>query len=116
MVKRDFGQQPLTEQEIIECYWYPVKDNLIGGWSVCNVNMPTSDMNVYEGQFELGSFMTEYQAKHIADVHNKWYQDEVLNTYKSNIEVGIAYNISKYYNGNKAPLSTGVLDMLRQID
>lgn len=74
---RNFKKEPVTEQEVIYCYWYPVVDNLIGGWAISNVDMTTADLNPYEGKFELGSFMTEAQARHIADIHNTWYQDLV---------------------------------------
>jgi len=89
MVKRDFGQNPITMDEVLHTYWYPVVDNLIGGWSVANVDMATADLNPYEGKFELGSFMTEYEARHIAELHNQWWQHQVWKTYEPNIHADL---------------------------
>jgi len=89
MVKRDFGQNPITDEEVIHTYWYAVIDNLIGGWAVSNVNMPTADLNPYEGRFELGCFLAEYEARHIAELHNAWWQKQVWATYAENIHADL---------------------------
>jgi hypothetical protein len=89
MVKRDFGKQPLTVDEIINCYWYPVVDDTIGGWAMSNVDQSVAHLDPYEGQFELASFLTEEEARHIAQVHNKWYQDKVYKTYYDNVDEGL---------------------------
>ena len=98
MVKRDFGQEPITNEEVLNCYWYPVIDNLIGGWAVSNVNMTTADLNPYEGQFELGSFLAEYEAKHIAGLHNTWYLAKVYESYRENIEYSWYWEVVNYYH------------------
>jgi hypothetical protein len=85
MVKRNFQKQPITQEEIIYCHWYPVTDDTIGGWAISNVPEPVSELNPYNGKFELGSFMTEDEAKHIAYVHNAWYSSVVAMSYMDNL-------------------------------
>jgi hypothetical protein len=85
MVRRDFGQEPMIEDEILNCHWYAVIDNTIGGWSISNVDQSVADLNPYEGRFELGSFLTESEAKHIAKLHNDWWDIQVWGTYMTNI-------------------------------
>jgi hypothetical protein len=80
MVIRDFRKEPITQEEVIHCYWYPVVDDTIGGWSISNVDLSVAELNPYEGRFELGSFLTESEAKHIAEIHNTWYQDFIWRT------------------------------------
>jgi hypothetical protein len=107
MVDRDFGQNPVTENEIINCYWYPVLDNTIGGWSVSNVDESVTGLNPYEAKFELGSFLTETQARHITDIHNKWYQDIIWATYADNVEFSWVNRVLEFWH-TEAPLPNGV--------
>lgn len=81
---RDFKKNPISEEEIMHCYWHAVKDTTIGGWAVATIDKPTHQINPYDGEFELGTFLSESGAKHIADVHNRWYQDIVWQTYADN--------------------------------
>jgi hypothetical protein len=85
VVKRDFGQEPITDEEVIYCRWYPVVDDTIGGWAISNVDETVAYLNPYEGKFEFGSFMTEAEAKHICFVHNAWWDSVVAFTYAENI-------------------------------
>lgn len=85
MVKRDFAKQPITDAEVLYCRWYAVADDTIGGWAISNVPEPVSQLNPYEGRFELGSFMTFYEASHIAFVHNAWYDSVVAMSYIENL-------------------------------
>ena len=85
MVKRNFQKNPLTQEEIIYCRWYAVIDDTIGGWAISNVPEPVSELNPYTGKFELGSFMTADEAKHIVFVHNAWYDSVVAMSYIENI-------------------------------
>jgi poly-beta-hydroxyalkanoate depolymerase len=70
----------------MECYWYAVPNDLIGGYTVANVNKPDSQHNVYEGDFEVGTFMTLEVAQHIADIHNAWWSIQVWNSYSDNLD------------------------------
>jgi hypothetical protein len=97
MVKRDFKKEPLTQEEVIGCYWYPVIDDTIGGWSISNVNESVANLDPYEGRFELGSFLTEYEAKHIADIHNLWLQEKMWNTYIENVQYTWYAEIISYW-------------------
>jgi len=85
MVKRNFKQNPITDAEILYCRWYPVVDSLIGGWAISNVNQTTAELNPYEGTFEFGSFMSEAEARHIAFVHNAWWDSIVAMSYLDNL-------------------------------
>lgn len=96
MVKRDFGQDPLTEQEIINCRWFAVIDNTIGGWSISNVNQTVADSNPYEGRFELGNFLSESEARHIVDLHNAWWDNLVWRSYWPNIVFSVFCSSHEY--------------------
>ena len=76
---------PVTSAELMECYWYAVPNDLIGGYSVSTVNKPDSQHNVYEGDFEVGTFMTLESAQHIAEIHNQWWNSKVWSSYYNNI-------------------------------
>ena len=69
----------------MECHWYAVLNDLIGGYSVATVDKPDSLHNVYEGDFEVGTFMTREAAQHIADLHNAWWDSLVWSSYYNNI-------------------------------
>jgi len=84
---RDFKKEPITEVEILYCRWYAVIDDTIGGWSISNIDQSVATLNPYEGRFELGSFLTEYEAKHIAFVHNAWWDSVVAMTYMENLGI-----------------------------
>lgn len=90
---RDFKIEPISEKEVIECYWYPVVDDTIGGWSISNVDQSVAHLNPYEGRFELGSFLTESEAEHIADIHNAWWDYQIWSSYANNILVALENDI-----------------------
>lgn len=85
MVKRNFQKDPVTQEEIIYCRWYPVLDDTLGGWSISNVPEPVSELDPYQGKFELGSFMSEAEARHISYVHNCWWDSVVAMSYLDNL-------------------------------
>jgi hypothetical protein len=85
VVKRDFRKDPVTDSEVLYSRWYAVIDDTIGGWSISNVNESVANLNPYEGRFELGSFMTEVEAKHIAYVHNCWLDSVIAMSYIENL-------------------------------
>lgn len=85
MNKRNFRLNPVTEQELTETYWYAVADDLIGGTAVSNVNKPTSQLNPYNGEFEIANFMSRPTAEHLCRLQNAWWQDQVYMTYAINI-------------------------------
>lgn len=83
--KRNFRTNPVTDKELMECHWYAVPNDLIGGYTVANVNKPDSQHNVYEGDFEVGTFLSLGTAKHIAEIHNLWWDSKVWSSYYNNI-------------------------------
>lgn len=85
MVIRDFKIEPISEDEVLNCRWYPVLDDTIGGWAISNVDQSVVDLNPCEGRFELGSFLTETEAKHICFVHNAWFEGVVAFSYHPNL-------------------------------
>ncbi len=52
--------------------WYAVENNSIGGWSIANVNKKVADINVAEGDREIGCFISQELAEHIVLLHNKY--------------------------------------------
>ncbi len=109
MVKmRNFKENPLSLSEMQDCYWYAVENDLIGGYSVATVNKPESQLNVFNNEFVVGTFMTQELASHIAEAHNKWWEDKVWESYEANLEASLINDINYYYDG-VAPLPDGVL-------
>lgn len=56
---------------MIDAIWYVQEDDLIGGWCITVVDKPPS-----AGAIEVGSFLGEDTARHIADLHNKLVRAE----------------------------------------
>lgn len=56
--------------------WYPVANDLIGGWSVTNVDKPPSQLDHTKREFEVADFIDEDLARHIADLHNNWLDQQ----------------------------------------
>lgn len=83
--RRNFRLNPVTHEELMECYWYAVPNDLIGGYTVATVDKPDSLHNVYEGDFEIGTFMTLETAQHIAELHNAWWNIQIEDSYAENI-------------------------------
>jgi hypothetical protein len=50
--------------------WYAHPNDIIGGWSVLNVDTRVSQANHRRGEHELGTFMSEPIARHIVELHN----------------------------------------------
>lgn len=80
---------PVTDKELMECRWYAVSNDLIGGYSVSTADKPESQQNIFQGDFEVGTFMTLETAQHIADIHNKWWDSKVWSSYYTNIMYAI---------------------------
>lgn len=60
MVDHDPMQQP----------WYAHANDLVGGWSVMNVDRPPSEADYRLGEYEIGSMWSEQTAKHVVELHN----------------------------------------------
>lgn len=103
MVRRDFRLNPLRTHELRDCYWYVVKNDEIGGWSLATVDLPTSQINPYAGVFELGTFMSEGIARHMAGVHNTWWENLVWDSYRENLEWSFGQALRDYYAGITPP-------------
>lgn len=61
-----------VEELLLRSEWYPVPDDTIGGWALANAPIPTSGHSRDVGVAQLGSFLSERVARHVADVHNRW--------------------------------------------
>lgn len=57
---------PLTQR------WYAHPNDLIGGWSVSNVDKRASALNPKAGEYEVADFISEKAARHIVALHNAW--------------------------------------------
>lgn len=58
--------------DLLEFKWFAVVNDLIGGWSVSNVDKPSSDTDSTNGEYEIGCFLSEGIARHVAASHNDW--------------------------------------------
>lgn len=61
----------------IYSYWYPVYDKQLDFWSV--------DSQVRDNSYQVAACMYQDVAEHVAQTHNKWYQDKVFNGYADNV-------------------------------
>jgi hypothetical protein len=52
--------------------WYPVVNDLVGGWAVSHVDKPLSEQDWRKGDGDIADFCSELVARHIADLHNAW--------------------------------------------
>lgn len=52
--------------------WFALPNDLIGGWSVMNCNKRISQVDPDEQEWEVASFTSEEDAKHIVMLHNMW--------------------------------------------
>lgn len=86
MVKRNFKKDPVTEDDLNESIWYVVVDDLVGGWAITTADTPTSQINPWNGEFEVGVFMLKEAAEHIVKLHNDWLEIKIWATYMPNIE------------------------------
>lgn len=50
--------------------WYPVRNDLIGGWSIATVDKTSADIEPSRGEMEIGTFLARAAAEHICDLHN----------------------------------------------
>lgn len=52
--------------------WYLHPNDLIGGFSINNVDKPLSQCDFRKDEGEIADFMMEEDAKHIVELHNEW--------------------------------------------
>jgi hypothetical protein len=50
--------------------WYARENDLIGGWSILNVDKSPSACDWAQNEIEIGCFLREADAKEIAESHN----------------------------------------------
>ena len=62
--------------EIRRHRWYAVLNDTIGGYAVSNVNKPVSKLEYRRGEVEVACFVTQDDAEHIADLHNRWINQQ----------------------------------------
>lgn len=105
---RDFKNNPVTFEELTNCRWYAVANDTIGGWDIANTDVPDSRRDPQKGEFEVGCFLTEKVAEHIAQLHNNAWDAYVWESYFGNIMEGIAIDVANYYHGEEPPLPDGV--------
>jgi hypothetical protein len=58
--------------------WYPVVNDLIGGWAISLWNKPMSQHNHNEGEGDIADFMMQDVAEYICNLHNKALFEEKL--------------------------------------
>lgn len=111
--RRNFKQNPITPDEQVRCYWYVVENDLIGGWSISNVNKPESQQDPYEGEFEIATFVIKEVAEHMAEVHNTWWEIEVWKTYSANIYATYSREINEKVSSFKDYMQKAIKNLPR---
>ncbi len=56
--------------DVLSQRWFPHEDDLIGGWCVMTADTPPSLARHELGQVEVGNFLGEDVARHVAELHN----------------------------------------------
>lgn len=90
MEKRNFRKFPLQAEELMHNYWYVVEDDCIGGYAIATANVPTSQLNLYEGTFEVANFVFKDVAENMVKLHNAWWDDCVWQSYGVNMWMHLA--------------------------
>ncbi len=57
-------------RELLAQRWYVVVNDVVGGWSVSNVDKPISQQDPKNGEWEIADFVTRDEAEAIAAEHN----------------------------------------------
>lgn len=58
---------------IMRSRWYPVVNDLIGGWAVATVDKPLADVRIEPSsdEFWVLDTISEEIARHVSDLHNR---------------------------------------------
>jgi hypothetical protein len=56
--------------ELLAQRWYVVVNDVVGGWSVCNVDKPISQQDPKNGEWEIADFVARDDAEAIVAEHN----------------------------------------------
>jgi hypothetical protein len=65
-----------TVRPVSERRWYPVVNDLVGGWAVASEDLPMSQMPGALGHFIFCDTSTEWQAELLADLLNEHFERE----------------------------------------
>lgn len=63
-------------EEALGRHWYAQPNDLIGGWAIMTGPQPPSAVTRENNLIEVGDFLSESLARHIADLHNEWLEKE----------------------------------------
>ncbi len=73
-------EDPDHEFWILHQRWYAQPNDLIGGWCLMTVDKPPSQADHTKGEIEVGTFLSQGIAEHVATQHNAHvHTGEVLN-------------------------------------
>lgn len=64
-----------VERSILYRRWYAVPNDLIGGWSITTIDVPLSSLDG-AADWHVGDFLTERIARHVVDLHERWFDGE----------------------------------------
>lgn len=56
---------------VMQKKWFPVVDDLIGGWAISTVDKPESERTVTNGEDGVANFITEELARYVCGMHNR---------------------------------------------
>jgi hypothetical protein len=60
-------RDPDPVEAFMSARWWPMPNDLVGGWCVMAGPVPPSS-----GEPPVGDFLSEAVARHVADLHNAW--------------------------------------------
>lgn len=62
---------PVVVESLLRSTWYAVRNDVIGGWSMTNVDKPVSQLDPRQGEVEIGDALSEEIATRIVTLHNQ---------------------------------------------
>lgn len=54
--------------------WYARPDDVVGGWAVMNADVPPSEISRADDIWQVGHWLSEEAAEHVAWLHNAYLQ------------------------------------------
>lgn len=73
-VRDKIGRKAVDAEALLAARWWPREDDTIGGWCVMTADQPPSMADWQRGELQVGSFLGEDVARHVAELHNTWLE------------------------------------------
>lgn len=73
-------QAAIKLRKVLHGRWYPVVNDLVGGWSVATTNKTVAELNLLLSEFDVADVWNEEIATQIAELHNAWLDTQPVKT------------------------------------